>query len=110
MLTLFYQANLHRLPSGGPRRTVNSPETMDILPQGQAALLFARVRLPLQHAAQRLRPARQHAGGHTLLRHLWLGVVCIYNLFEDANANEAVINSRFNIASRSTLKVPHPCI
>lgn len=103
---------LRLLPSGGPWRPVNSPETMDILPQGQAALLPARVRLSLQHAAQRLRPARPYAWGHTLLRHLWLGVVSICGFFEDASANEAVINSVSfpDITNRVPLKAPHPSI
>lgn len=109
---LLYTLIFHLLPSGGPWRTVNSPETMDILPQGQAALLPTRVQLPLQHTAQRLRPARPYTWGHTLLRHLWLGLVSIDGLFEDANANEAIINSVSfpDITNRIMVKVPHPCI
>lgn len=67
---------------------------MDVLPQGQVDMFFARVRLPLQHAAQRVCHARPHAAGHPLLRHLWLRVVsvCCQDLargdFEGANANE----------------------
>lgn len=65
------------LPSGGQGRTLDSPETLDILPQGQVDVLFARVRLPLQHAAQRVCHAGPHAAGHALLWHLWLGVVSV---------------------------------
>lgn len=90
MLTLF----LRLLPSGGPRRTVDSPEAMDLLPQGQAAMLSAWVWLPLQHAAQCLRPAWPYAAGHTLLRHLWLGVVSIDGLVEDPKANKAIIDHK----------------
>lgn len=63
------------LPSGGPRRPFNSPETVDVLSQGQADMLAARVRLPLQHAAQCVHHAWPHAAGHALLRHLRPGVV-----------------------------------
>lgn len=77
---------LHLLPSGGPRRTINSPETMDVLPQSQAGMLFSRVQVPLQRAAQRLCPARPHSTGNSLLWHLWLGVVSAYRLFKVENA------------------------
>lgn len=70
------------LPSGGQGRTLDSAETLDILPQGQVDVLFARVRLPFQHAAQCVCHARPRAAGHALLWHLWLGVVsvCCQNL------------------------------
>lgn len=34
-------------PPGGPRRPFDSSEKVDVLPQGQADMLSARVRLPL---------------------------------------------------------------
>lgn len=67
---------------------------MDILPEGQVDMLPARVRLPLQHVAQRLRHAWPPSAGYSVLRHLWLGVVgvCCQDLadrdFKDTNANE----------------------
>lgn len=63
------------LPSGGPGRPLNSPETVDVLPQGQADVFSARVRLPLQHAAQHVCHAWPDSSGHALLRSLRPGVV-----------------------------------
>lgn len=65
------------LPSGRPGRTPDPPETLDVVPQGPADVLPARVRLPLQHAAQRLRHAGPRAAGDALLRHLRTGVVSV---------------------------------
>lgn len=67
--------SLISVPSGGPRRPFNSPEKVDILPQDQADLFSARIWLPLQHAAQRVRHAWPHAGGHSVLWNLWPGMV-----------------------------------
>lgn len=67
---------------------------MDVVPEGQVDVLSAGVRLPLQHAAQRVRPSRPRAAGYTLLRRLRLGVVSVScqklanGDCEDANANE----------------------
>lgn len=72
-LQIWFYPPLFRL--GRQRRPFNPPETLDVLPQVQADLLSARVRLPLQHAAQRVRHARPHPTGHALLRHLRPGVV-----------------------------------
>lgn len=68
------------LPSGGPGRPFNSPETLDVLPQGQASMFSARVRLPLQHAAQRVRHAWPNGARHYILRHLRPGVVSVVKI------------------------------
>lgn len=68
------------LSSGGPGRPFNSPETVDVLPQSQADLFPARVRLPLQYAAQCVCHAWPHAAGYAFLRHFWPGVVSDFSI------------------------------